>query len=42
MRTLRISIDTFTKILPKLIASGVTFDTIEKEGEFFITFTGGH
>jgi hypothetical protein len=42
MRTLKISLDTFTTMLPNLIASGVTFESIEKEGEILITFTGGY
>ena len=40
--TLTILIETFTTMLPKLIASGVLFEATEQDGEIFIKFTGSY
>lgn len=42
MRTLTLSKESFIELLPKLIASGVLFKSLEKEGEIYIEFTGGY
>jgi len=41
-QTLTVSQETFISMLPNLIASGVLFKAIEKDGEIFIEFTGGY
>lgn len=41
-QSLTVSVKTFTDMLPNLIASGVTFKAVEKEGEILIDFTGGY
>ena len=42
MKTLFVSTETFTEMLGGLIKSGVTFESVEKNGGILITFTGGH
>lgn len=42
MRKLTISSETFIKMLSELIASGVTFEAVEKNDLIEITFTGGY
>ena len=42
MRTLFVSTETFTDMLTDLIITGVTFESVEKNGGIFITFTGGY
>jgi hypothetical protein len=42
MRTLFVSIETFTAMLTDLIISGVTFESEEKNGGILITFSGGY
>lgn len=43
MRTLTVSMDTFTSMLSGLIASGVTFEADEQSnGNIKIEFTGGY
>jgi len=40
--TLSISIETFFKMLPNLIASGVLFEANEKDNKIEIIFSGGY
>jgi len=42
MRELIVTPETFTKMLPNIIASGVTFEANEKDEKFVITFLGGY
>lgn len=43
MQQLTISQETFISMLPKLVASGVTFESTEtKDGDIHIKFTGGY
>jgi hypothetical protein len=42
MRELIVTPETFTKMLPNIIASGVTFEANETEGNIVITFLGGY
>ena len=43
MRTLKVSAETFTKMLSGFIQSGVTFEAEEqKDGTITIIFTGGY
>jgi hypothetical protein len=42
MRNLFVSTESFTEMLGGLIASGVTFESEEKNGGILITFTGGY
>jgi hypothetical protein len=42
MRTLFVSIETFTEMLTGLITSGVTFESEEQNGGILIKFTGGY
>jgi len=42
MKQLIVSPKTFTKMLSDLIASGVTFEAEEKDGNIVITFLGGY
>ena len=37
-----VSQETFIEMLPKLVASGCTFDAEEKNGGIAIEFTGGY
>jgi len=39
---LTVSHDSFTKMLQGLVASGCTFDAVEKDGNIVITFNGGY
>ena len=41
MKTLKVSIETFTEMLKGLIVSGVNFEAVEREGSIIITFNGG-
>jgi hypothetical protein len=41
MKTITVSLDTFTEIILGLIQSGVTFEAIEVNGQIEIEFTGG-
>lgn len=42
MRTLFVSQETFTEMLPKIIAGGVGFESVEKDGGILITFNGAY
>lgn len=42
MKELTVSPKTFTEMLSGLIASGVTFEAVEKGDYIIVTFTGGY
>lgn len=42
MRKLFVSVVTFNEMLSGLIASGVTFEAVEREGMIIVTFDGGY
>ena len=41
MRKLTVSQETFENMLKGIIASGVTFEATEKDGNVIVIFTGG-
>jgi len=41
-QVLYVSAEVFTKMISGLVASGVTFEATEKDGQVTVEFTGGY